>query len=172
MPCQAPRLRQDRTLNRSNSYHPEPPGIGHSHPLTRQPTPPGQFASGQVVFCVVSQLPLFCTWRFAQPVEAAGAQLGSRATPGCVRLLLAFFAGSSDLGFHRTPIRQRRKAGFLCSFLVTAGLQDKRAPFEPRGGPEMGKDKHQAGQMGPNPPPLWYRELVGGLYLPDQPMSR
>ena len=49
------------------------------------------------------------------------------------------------------------KPAFLCSFLVTARLQDKRAPFEPRGGPEMGKDKNQAGQMGPNPHPLWYR---------------
>ena len=41
-----------------------------------------------------------------------------------------------------------------------AELQDKRAPFEPRGGPGMGKDKHQAGQMGLNPPPLWYRAPV------------
>ena len=58
-------------------------------------------------------------------------------------------------------------------FFVTAGLQDKRAPFEPRGGPEMGKDKHQAGQMGLNLPPLWYtrRELAGGLYLPDKPTA-
>ena len=105
---------------------------------------------------LVSQLPLFCNTRITG-ITADGAQLGCGPAPGCIRLLLAFFTGSSDLGFHRTPIRQRHKTGFLCSLLVTtAGLQDKRAPFEPRGGPEMGKDKHQAGQMGLNPPPLWY----------------
>ena len=90
-------------------------------------------------------------------VTADGAQLGSRPTLGCVRLLFAFFTGSSDLGWHRISILQGPKAVFLCSFLVTAGLQDKRAPFEPRGGPKSGKDKNQAGQMGPNPHPLWHR---------------
>ena len=57
-----------------------------------------------------------------------------------------------DLNFTEPPNRP-----FLCSFLVTAGLQDKRAPFEPRGGPEMGKDKHQAGQRAskPTPPVVW-----------------
>ena len=109
-----------------------------------------------MVFFVVSQLPLFCNTRITG-ITADGAQLGCGPAPGCVRLLVAFFTGSSDLGFHRTPIRQRHKTGLMCSFLVTASLQDKRVPFEPRGGPEMGKDKNQADQMGPNPHPLWYR---------------
>ena len=60
--------------------------------------------------------------------------------------------------FYRAP-----KPSFLCSFLVTAGLQDKRAPFEPRGDPETGKDKHQTGQLGLNPHPLWCRAPPGGL---------
>ena len=105
-----------------------------------------------MVFFVVSQLPLFSNTRITG-ITADGAQLGCGPAPGCVRLLLAFFTGSSDLGFHRAPIRQSPKTGFLCSFLVTAGLQDKRTPFEPRGAPEMGKEKH-TGQMGLNPPPL------------------
>ena len=149
-------IRLDRLLNRFNSNRPRPRGIGDSRLLTclgctRQP-----HASGQVVFFVVSQLPLFCNTRVTG-ITADGAQLGSRPTPGCIRLLFAFFTGSSDLGCHRISILQSPKTAFLCSFLVTAGLQDKRTPFEPRGGPEMGKDKNQAGQMGPNPHPLWYR---------------
>ena len=48
---------------------------------------------------------------------------------------------------------------FSCNCRVTR----QRAPFEPRGGPKSGKDKHQAGQMGLNPHPLWYRAPPGGL---------
>ena len=102
-----------------------------------------------------TQLPLFCNCRFTG-IRADGAQLGSSPTRGGVRLLFAFYTGSSDLGFQRISILRRHITVFL-SFYVTAELQDKRAPFEPRGGPGMGKDKHQAGQMGLNPPPLWYR---------------
>ena len=104
----------------------------------------------------VTQLPLFCNCRFTG-IRADGAQLGSCPTRGCVRLLFAFYTGSSDLGFNTNSILRRHITIFCCVFLVTAELQDKRAPFEPRGGPGMGKDKHQAGQMGLNPPPLWYR---------------
>ena len=64
----------------------------------------------------VSQLPLFCNTRITG-ITADGAQLGCGPAPGCVRLLLAFFTGSSDLGFHRTPIRQRHKTGFCVLFL-------------------------------------------------------
>ena len=88
----------------------------------------------------VSQLPLFCNTRITG-ITADGAQLGCGPAPGCVRLLLAFFTGSSDLGFHRTPIRQRHKTGFFVFFLVTARLQDKRVPFEPRAAPKWAKTK-------------------------------
>ena len=46
---------------------------------------------------------------------------------------------------------------FLCSFLVTAGLQGQMGAFEPRGGRRMGKDRKLASQMGSNTHPLWYR---------------
>ena len=62
---------------------------------------------------LVSQLPLFCNTRITG-ITADGAQLGCGSTPGCVRLLFAFFTGSSDLGCHRTPIRQRHQTGLFC----------------------------------------------------------
>ena len=80
------------------------------------------------------------------------------ARPGLYPPVARLFHRQLRSGFTQDPnSTEAQNRPFLCSFLVTAGLQDKRAPFEPRGGPEMGKDKNQAGQMGPNPHPLWYR---------------
>ena len=49
-----------------------------------------------------TQLPLFCNCRFTG-IRADGAHFGSCATRGGVRLLFAFYTGSSDLGFPRSP---------------------------------------------------------------------
>ena len=50
-----------------------------------------------------TQLPLFCNCRFTG-IRADGAHFGSCATRGGVRLLFAFYTGSSDLGFPRSPL--------------------------------------------------------------------
>ena len=70
----------------------------------------GACRNGWAVF--VSQLPLFCNTRITG-IRADGAQFGSGATPGCVRVLFAFYTGSSDLGFHRISILRRHITGFL-----------------------------------------------------------
>ena len=62
-----------------------------------------------------TQLPLFCNCRFTG-IRADGAQFGSASTRGCVRLLFAFYTGSSDLGFPRSPLRARHTTGFLLCF--------------------------------------------------------
>ena len=63
----------------------------------------------------VTQLPLFCNTRITG-IRADGAQLGSCSTRGCVRLLFAFYTGSSDLGFHRISILRRHITFFVCPF--------------------------------------------------------
>ena len=108
-------IRQDRPLNRFNSNRPRPRGIGDSRLLTCLCCTRQQYASGQVVFFVVSQLPLFCNTRITG-IRADGAQLGCGPAPGCVRLLLAFFTGSSDLGCHRISILQGPKTVFFVFF--------------------------------------------------------
>ena len=62
-----------------------------------------------------AQLPLFCNCRFTG-IRADGAHFGSCSTRGCVRLLFAFYTGSSDLGFNTNSILRRQIAVFCCVF--------------------------------------------------------
>ena len=74
----------------------------------------------------VSQLPLFCNTRIAG-IRADGAQFRSGPTRGCVRLLFAFYTGSSDLGFNTNSILRRQITVFCCFLSYSRVTRQKGA---------------------------------------------
>ena len=111
------------------------------------------------VFCCIS-IPFFFTGSYAAFRVFKGRwssppmSLRPGLSPPDVRVLYAQLKSGLCILVIANGTQNR---WFLCSFLVTAGLQGQMGAFEPRGGPGMGKDRKLASQMGSNTHPLWYR---------------
>ena len=108
-------LQQDRPSQNTHTFVSIAIEIGAIDISSSRGDFPYQGACGRGWGGCVSQLPLFCNTRITG-ITADGAQLESRPTLGCVRLLFAFFTGSSDLGCHRISILQGPKTAFFVFF--------------------------------------------------------